>query len=220
MIRTPTATATLRVLILDRDDAFRAGLALLLDEQPDLEVVGVAGTGEELARLLRATAPHVVVMEPRVPQGGTLAIRSVRHLRPTAQVLVVTRADSDPDVLGALRAGARGYLLKDSAPEAVAAAIRIVAEGDVVWAPSVANRVFRMASREMYSPTEFDGLTVQEVELVQLVASGVTYKQIATQLKLSQRTVRTYISHVYRKLAVGNRQLVVRYALRKGLVEP
>jgi DNA-binding NarL/FixJ family response regulator len=214
------ATRAIGVLIVDDQALFRVGLARLLDADPRIEIVGQAGDGGEGVRLAAELKPDVILMDLRMPTlGGIDATRQITEADPSAKVLILTTFDTDNEVINALRAGASGFALKDSEPEAIVHAIEAVMAGQRVMASQVAQRVLDMLSGAR-SPKEFyDGLTAREVEILRHMAGGLANKQVAYRLGISEKTVRNHISNIYEKLGIYDRTKAVLYAVRKGLVE-
>jgi DNA-binding NarL/FixJ family response regulator len=216
----PTALRVARVLIVDDQTLFRSGLARLLSEDPHLEIVGQAADGLSAVTQASSLKPDVVLMDLKMP--GLDGIEATRRLvaeRPDIKVLILTTFDADSYVIQALRAGACGYILKDSQPEAIVASIMAVLSGERVMANAVTNRVIDMLTGTA-SPKEFyDGLTSREVEILKFLAIGYANKQIAHRLHISEKTVRNHVSHMYEKLHIADRAQAVLYAVRKGLVE-
>ena len=216
-----TATRVARVLIADDQTLFRSGLARLLDEDPRVEVVGQATDGADVVNRVGTLKPDVVLMDIKMPNvDGIEATRRIVADHPEVKILVLTTFDADSYVLQALRAGASGYVLKDSLPEAVVSSILSVMAGERVMASAVANRVLDMVTGSTTPKEFYDGLTVREVEIMKLLASGQANKQIARKLGISEKTVRNHVSHMYEKLHIYDRSQAVLYAVRKGLVEP
>ena len=209
-----------RVLIADDQTLFRSGLGKLLGEDPRIEVVGQAGDGAEAIERATVLRPDVVLMDLKMPNlDGVEATRRIMSELPEVKVLVLSTFDADSFVLQALRAGANGYVLKSSEPEAIVSSILAVVSGERVMASAVANRVLDMLTGSA-SPREFyDGLTSREIEILKLLATGQANKQIARRLNISEKTVRNHVSHLYEKLHIYDRSQAVLYAVRKGLVE-
>jgi DNA-binding NarL/FixJ family response regulator len=220
VVSSETVTQAARVLIADDQTLFRSGLARLLGEDPRVEVVGQAADGAEAVQSVAALQPDVVLMDLKMPNvDGIEATRRILAQYPGTKVLVLTTFDADSYVLQALRAGASGYVLKDSQPAAIVSSILAVVAGERVMANAVANRVLDMLTGST-SPKEFyDGLTAREVEILKLLATGQANKQIARRLSISEKTVRNHVSHMYEKLQIYDRSQAVLYAVRKGLVE-
>lgn len=220
MVSTETGTQVVRVLIADDQTLFRAGLAGLLEEDPRVQIIGQAVDGADVIKRAAALKPDVVLMDVKMPNvDGIEATRTIVSEHPEIKVLVLTTFDADSYVLQALRAGASGYVLKDSQPSAIISSILAVMSGERVMASAVANRVLDMVTGTT-SPKEFyDGLTAREVEIIKLLAVGQANKQIAYKLHISEKTVRNHVSHMYEKLNIYDRSQAVLYAVRKGLVE-
>jgi DNA-binding NarL/FixJ family response regulator len=217
---TTTTGARVRVVIADDQTLFRVGLARLLGEDPRVEVVGQAGDGLEAVRLARSLQPDVVLMDLKMPElDGIEATRRIVAEQPSVRVLLLTGFEADNHVLQALRAGASGYILKDSRPDSIVSSLLAVQAGERVMASVVANRVLEMLSGATTPKEFYDGLTAREIEILRLLAAGKANKQIAFQLKISEKTVRNHVSNMYEKLGIYDRSQAVLYAVRKGLVE-
>jgi DNA-binding NarL/FixJ family response regulator len=207
-----TATRAARVVIADDQTLFRAGLARLLDVDDRVAVVGEAVDGADAVKLALSLKPDVVLMDIKMPNlDGIEACRRIVTENPKIRVLMLTTFEADNHVIQALKAGASGYVLKDSTASAIVSSILAVVAGERVMAGAVANRT---------TPKEFyDGLTAREVEILKLLATGMANKQIAYKLKISEKTVRNHVSNMYEKLDIYDRAQAVLYAVRKGLVE-
>jgi DNA-binding NarL/FixJ family response regulator len=213
-------TKTVSVLIADDQTLFRTGLARLLSEDPRIAICGQAANGQEAVAKAAATKPDVILMDLKMPgMDGIEATAKIVAAEPTAKVLILTTFDTDSFVLQALRAGASGYVLKDAEPAAIASSIMAVMAGERVMAGPVANRVLDMLTGASTPKEFYDGLTGREIEILKLIATGKPNKQIAYTLKISEKTVRNHISHIYEKLDIYDRAQVVLYAVRKALVE-
>jgi len=209
-----------RVLIADDQTLFRSGLARLLEEDPRVQIIGQAADGAEAVKRAAALKPDVVLMDLKMPNvDGIEATRKIASENPEIKVLVLTTFDADSYVLQALRAGASGYVLKDSQPSAIISSILAVMSGERVMASAVANRVLDMVTGTTTPKEFYDGLTAREVEIIKLLAIGQANKQIAYKLHISEKTVRNHVSHMYEKLNIYDRSQAVLYAVRKGLVE-
>jgi DNA-binding NarL/FixJ family response regulator len=214
------ATKAVRVLIADDQTLFRAGLARLLNEDPRVEVVGQATDGADAAKLAAKQKPDVVLMDLKMPKtDGIEATRQIMEADPGVKVLILTTFETDSQVIQALKAGASGYVLKDSSADAIVSSIVAVMSGEKVMASAVANRVLEMLSGTTTPKEFYDGLTNREIEILKLLANGMANKQIAYRLKISEKTVRNHVSNTYEKLGIYDRSQAVLYAVRKGLVE-
>jgi DNA-binding NarL/FixJ family response regulator len=209
-----------RVLIADDQTLFRRGLARLLEEDPRIKLVGQASDGHEVVMKAMELKPDVILMDLRMPGlDGAEATRKVVTENPGVKVLILSSFDADSYVLQALGAGASGYVLKDAEPGAIASSILAVMTGERVMAGAVANRVLDMITGTSTPKEFYDGLTDREIEIMKLMAVGKANKHIAYSLKISEKTVRNHISHIYEKLQIYDRAQVVLYAVRKALVE-
>jgi len=217
---------TIKVAVVDDQEIVRAGFAALLDTQEDLRVVGTAADGEEAVELCRLQRPHVVLMDVRMPvMDGIEATRRVttNGKRPP-RVIVLTTFDLDEYVYDALGAGASGFLLKDVTADTLFDAVRVVAGGDALLAPTVTRRLVSEFARLRPSvPSDPDALaelTPREIEVFLLVAEGLSNGEIAERLVVSDETVKTHVSRVLAKLAVRDRTQAVVVAYESGLVTP
>ena len=213
-----------RVLLADDQELVRNGFRLILELEPDLEVVGEAADGREAVRLARDLEPDVVVMDVRMPElDGIEATRRLHGAGSSARVLILTTFDLNEYVYGALRAGASGFLLKDAPSDQLVAAIRTVAEGDELLAPAITRRLIEHFLRRPpidAAPPELGELTEREREVLTLVARGLSNAEIGMRLFLGEATVKTHVSRVLRKLALRDRVQAVVYAYESGLVSP
>lgn len=208
----------IRVLLAEDHRMVREGLRALLDGLEDLEVVGEAADGEEALRLATARGPDVVVMDVGLPRlGGIEATARLRRERPDIQVVALSMHDDAPTVDRALRAGARGYVLKGAGVDALADAVRTVARGDVYLSPGVSDYVLQGYLGNDEAPS--DPLTSREREVLQLVAEGLTGRRVAELLGLSPKTVDNHRSRIMDKLGIHTTAGLVRYAMRRGLVQ-
>ncbi len=211
---------TIRVLIADDQTLFRSGLARLLAEDPRITICGQAVDGDDAVAKSAALKPDVILMDLKMPGvDGVEATAKIVAAQPAVKVLILTTFDTDSFVLQALRAGASGYVLKDAEPAAIASSIMAVVAGERVMASAVANRVLDMLTGASTPKEFYDGLTGREIEILKLIATGKPNKQIAFSLKISEKTVRNHISHIYEKLEIYDRAQAVLYAVRKALVE-
>jgi DNA-binding NarL/FixJ family response regulator len=220
MDKPAVASAAVRVLVVDDQTLFRSGLARLLDEDRRVTVVGQAVDGEDAIRQVPSTRPDVVLMDIKMPNmDGIEATRQIVAQFPGVHVLVLTTFEADNHVIQALKAGASGYVLKDSLSDSIVSSIVAVMAGERVMASAVANRVLEMLTGTTTPKEFYDGLTSREVEILKLLASGMANKQIAFRLKISEKTVRNHVSNMYEKLGIYDRAQAVLYAVKKGLVE-
>jgi DNA-binding NarL/FixJ family response regulator len=205
---------TFRVLIADDHPLFREGMRGRLDRVGDIVVVGEAASGEEAVELARKLEPHVVLMDIKMPGlNGIEATREILRANPRVGVLMLTMFEDDDSVFAAMRAGAKGYLLKDSGGEGVVHAIRAVTSGEAVFGPGVAERIigFFSVPRSAAPQRAFPELTEREEEILSLVAQGRSNQEIARQLFVSLKTVRNHVSNILVKLQVADRaQAVIR----------
>jgi DNA-binding NarL/FixJ family response regulator len=209
----PEAPAGISVVIVDDHPVVRAGLAGILAAEPDLTVVGEAASAQEAVTLARARQPDVVLMDLRMPGGdGVEATIGVLAAAPKARVVVLTTYDSDADILRAVEAGAAGYLLKDAARSDLVAAIRSAARGDTVLAPAVATRLVDRMRR----PQPADALSPRELQVLRLVAKGLSNAEIGRELSISEATVKTHLLRTFGKLGVSDRTAAVTTALAAG----
>jgi DNA-binding NarL/FixJ family response regulator len=219
---------TARVLVVDDQAMVRAGFAALLDAQPDIVVVGQAADGEEGVRLAAETLPDVVLMDVRMPVldgiEATKAMLAPGRPLPLPKIVMLTTFDVDDYVLDALRAGASGFLLKDALPDDLVEAVRIVARGDALLAPSVTRRLIeRFAGRPTGTTaigSDLDVLTDREREVLREVAQGRSNSEIAGVLFIAEQTVKSHVSRVLTKLGLRDRAQAVVVAYEAGLVVP
>lgn len=213
----------IRVLVVDDQAMVRAGLRLILDGQADIEVVGEAADGEEAQVAVRRDRPDLVLMDIRMPRlDGIAATRKLIEHDPAVRVLIVTTFDADQYVFEALRAGASGFILKDSSPEQLVAAVRLIAAGDALLAPARTRRLIetQVRPKPTVDSSLIGTLTDREREVLVLMARGLDNGQIAAELFISDATVRTHIGHVLSKLNSRSRVQAVVVAYESGLVRP
>jgi DNA-binding NarL/FixJ family response regulator len=218
-------SATIRVLIVDDQALFRSGLAVIVDAQPDMMVVGEAGNGSDAVRLVEQFEPDIVLMDIRMPEmDGVEATRRIfapqsaaRRTQPV-RVVVLTTFNLDDRAAKAIRYGASGFLLKDTTPDHLQAAIRTVHAGNAVLAP---NDLQRLLEGEFKSrlpvPTAYDSLTEKEIEVLKLLARGMSNTEIAKQLYISESTVKTHVGSMLRKLDLRDRVQIVVFAYQHGI---
>jgi DNA-binding NarL/FixJ family response regulator len=216
----------IRTLVADDQEVVRAGFSALLDTQPDLAVVASAADGAEAVKLSNDHGPDVVLMDVRMPVlDGIEATRQIcagDGDRP--RILILTTFDLDEYVYDALQAGASGFLLKDAPAETLFEAVRVIAAGEALLAPAITRRLIaefaRLRPRPQAPPSGLDALTPRETEILGLVAEGLSNREIAIRLVLSDETVKTHVSHVLRKLGLRDRAQAVVVAYESGLVVP
>jgi DNA-binding NarL/FixJ family response regulator len=203
----------IRVQLVDDHPVVRAGLAGILHAEPDIEVVGEAGSADEAVAVARSVQPDVVLMDLRMPGGdGVVATAGVLAAAPSARVVVLTTYETDADILRAVESGAAGYLLKDASRAELVAAIRAAARGETVLAPSVATRLIDRMRR----PPAADALSPREVEVLRLVARGLSNAEIGRELFISEATVKTHLLRAFAKLGVSDRTAAVTTAIAAG----
>ena len=206
-----------RVLIADDHPMFRFGLRTRLSAEPDLAVVGEAGSGEQAISLTAQLAPDVVLMDLNLPGvNGIEATRAIREACPGVAVLMVTMFDDD-SVFAAMRAGARGYLLKGAEADETVRAVRAIANGEAIFSPSIARRLICFFTAPRPTTPSFPELTEREREVLALIAKGYTNTAIADRLVLSSKTVRNYVSSIFGKLQVADRTEAITRARSAGL---
>jgi DNA-binding NarL/FixJ family response regulator len=212
---------TLRVLVAEDHPLFRKGMISLLSSVPEFEVVGEAKTGEEAVVRAADLQPDVILMDLQMPEvNGIEATRRILQHDPSVRILVVTLFEDDDSVFMALRAGARGYVLKDADEEEMVHAIRAVGRGEAIFSPNVATRVlayFAASSPGGASPQAFPTLTDREREILHLIAQGQPNPSIAKELSLSTKTVGNYVSNIFTKLQVADRAQAIIRAREAGL---
>ncbi len=211
----------IRIVVADDQGMVRRGLVSLLGMEPDIEVVGEAGDGDEAIRVVQATSPDVALLDIRMPvMDGIEAMRRLTLSCPSTRLLALTTFDLDEYVFEALRAGASGFLLKDASAEDLAAGIRAVAAGDAVLAPAVTRRVIEAFSRNVprvRASERLSELTPRELDVLRLIAKGHSNAEIAGELILTSATVKTHVSSVLSKLGVRDRVHAVILAYETGL---
>jgi DNA-binding NarL/FixJ family response regulator len=214
-----------RVLIADDENLMRAGLIELLTADPEIEVVGQASTGREAVERARRLGPDVVLMDVRMPDlDGIAATRELLGAAPGARVLILTTFEQDDYVFGALRAGASGFLLKRTRPEELIAAVHTIAAGDSLLSPSVTRRVIdRMAQQptpELADQPKLEQLTSREREVLELIARGLSNREIASALVVEESTIRTHVKRILTKLDLRDRVQAVIFAYETGVNRP
>lgn len=206
----------IRVLIVDDHAVVRQGLKMFLGTDPDLEIVGEAGDGAQALRLARELLPDIVLMDLLMPvMDGIEATAQIRRALPDTEVLALTSVLEDSSVIGAVKAGAIGYLLKDTEAEALCRAIKAAAAGKVQLSPEAAARLIR----EVQAPADPEPLTARERDVLRLLCAGETNKQIALHLAVGESTVKTHVSTILSKLGAQSRTQAAVYAAQSGLAQ-
>jgi DNA-binding NarL/FixJ family response regulator len=218
------------IVLVDDQELLRMGFRMVLDAQPDLELVGEAGDGEEALEVVARLQPDVVLMDVRMPGiDGVETTRRIVERGDRSRVIILTTFDLDEYAYAALRAGASGFLLKDAQPADLVSAIRAVASGDAVVAPSTTRRLLATVADQLPDPLQeprpdldltADGVTPREREVLVAVARGLSNAEIAQQLVLSEATVKTHVGRILSKLELRDRVQIVVYAYERGLISP
>jgi DNA-binding NarL/FixJ family response regulator len=214
---------TIRVLIADDQQLVRSGFRMMLEAEGDIEVVAEAADGQEAVELTKSTRPDVALLDLRMPRmDGIQATELIAKGTPGGtRVLVVTTFDADEYVYAALRAGASGFLLKDAPPEELAVAVRVIAGGEALLAPSVTRRLIEEFARlQPGRQQNLEGLTEREMEVLRLVARGLSNAEIARELVIGETTVKTHVGNVLMKLGLRDRAQAVVVAYETGVVRP
>lgn len=208
----------IRVMVVDDHPVVRQGIKSLLDEEEDIQVVGEAVNGRDALEKVEGLNPDVILMDLVMPEmTGIEAIENITALHPDARILVMTSFAADDKVFPSIKAGALGYLLKDSDPEDLIRMIRQVFRGELSIHPTIARKVIHELSHPAREPLTPSPITEREVEILQLMAQGMENKEIAARLVVRDATVRTHVSNILRKLQLANRVQATLYALRTGL---
>lgn len=212
----------IRIHIADDHELVRYALRTLLENEPDIEVVGESADGEGAVAAVADGGIDVVLLDLRMPgMGGIEACRLIKESQPAVNVLVLTSFGDDDEVFGVLAAGAGGYILKDTRPELVVQAVRSLADGQAVFDSKIAARVIAGKTDAETAPTAalLNGLSDRELEVLRLMAKGMTNKEIARALWIGEATVKTHVSHVLHKLETADRTQAVLFAIQAGLVD-
>jgi two-component system NarL family response regulator len=206
-----TSVAVARVLIVDDHALLRTGVANIINQEPGFEVVAEASNGREAIDAFLVHRPDVILMDLRMPEmEGVEAVKRIREIDPHARVVVLTTYDADEDIARALQAGAKAYILKDIAADALVACVRTVLAGKTYLAPAAAAKLAERVTQVQLTP--------RELAAMRLVAKGQSNKEIAVALDISERTVKSHLAHLFEKLQVTSRTEAVRVATRRGLV--
>ncbi|GAX90286.1 response regulator [Effusibacillus lacus] len=209
----------IRVMLVDDHTVLRDGIRSILDIEPDMEVVGEAVSGNEVVEKVRACSPHVILMDINLPdKNGVEVTALVKQKFPECKILVLTMFDHDEYFMSALRAGADGYLLKDATSEQVVEAIRTVHKGDSIIHPSMTKKLITYHQRQSEPKASDNELTEREKEVLLGLVKGLSNKEIAAQLYISDKTVKIHISKIFKKLNVKSRSQAVIYAVQNQLV--
>jgi DNA-binding NarL/FixJ family response regulator len=221
----PAGGMTIRVVVADDQGMVRSGFSVLLNAQPDIEVIGEAVNGQEAVARAAELRPDVILMDVRMPVlDGLHATREITAMPDPPKILVLTTFDLDDYVYEALRAGASGFLLKDASATELAHAVRLVAAGDALLAPGVTRRLIaefaRMGAPRAPTRKQIDGLTERESEVLALVARGMSNAEIAGHLVVAEQTVKTHVGRILMKLGLRDRTQAVVLAYESGLVHP
>lgn len=219
--------SSIRVLIVDDHTLFRKGLISLLKQQDGIEVVGEARDGEEGLQMAGKLSPQVILMDVQMPRrNGIEATRAIREILPEAHIIMLTVSEEDEDLFSAVKAGARGYLIKNVEPEQLIKAIHLLAKGEAVIPHSMASKLLKEFSNISNRPPEpkaesrLKSLTERETGVLQLLAKGGSNKDIANELCISEHTVKIHLKNILKKLHMNNRIQAAVYAYQQGLVPP
>lgn len=212
----------IRVLLADDHTLFRKGIRNMLEEMPDIEVVGEAATGREAVEQACALVPDVILMDIKMPEiTGIEATKQVLKENPHIGVILVTMFDDPESAFAGMRAGARGYVLKEAEPEELRRAVEAAQRGEVMLCPIIASKVlehFRAEPSVVAQQLPYEKLSERELEVLQAAADGLNNREIAERLFIAEKTVKNHISNIFSKLNVNDRTQAILYALRQGLV--
>jgi DNA-binding NarL/FixJ family response regulator len=213
-------TAPIRIVIADDHPLLRDGLIAVLSPQPDFDVIGEAGDGAEAIQKVMALRPDVVLLDLAMPaMDGVEVLAHLRVSCPAIPVIVFTAFDTDERILGAIQAGARGYLLKGAPRDQVFDAVRVVHRGESLLQPVVASKLLRQMSRAREATDTSGALTPRELDVLRLLAQGLQNKEIADNLCLTERTIKFHVTSILTKLQAGNRTQAVTMAVQRGLID-
>ena len=211
-----------RLLLADDHTLFRKGVRTLLEQMRDIEVVGEAATGQEVVSQARELVPDVILMDIQMPVfNGIVATRTVLQENPHIGVILLTMFDDPESVFSGMRAGARGYVLKEAEPEELRRAVEAASLGEVILCPIIAKKVLRhfgTAPKTGQLGLPYEGLTPRELDVLKQAADGLSNKEIAVRLVISEKTVKNHVANIFSKLQVNDRTQAILYALRNGLV--
>ena len=212
----------IRVLLADDHTLFRKGLRTLIEQMPGMAVAGEAATGVEAVERARELVPDAILMDIKMPLiGGIEATAQILAENPHIGIVFVTMFDDSESVFTGMRAGARGYVLKEAEPEELRRSIEAACRGEVILCPAIAKKVMELFGRERgrHPPAlPYEDLTARELQVLQLAADGLSNKEIATRLTISEKTAKNHVANIFAKLQVNDRTQAVVYALRAGLV--
>jgi len=207
----------IRLVVVDDHGLFRAGLVSLLTTFPEFEIIGEAGDGREALSVVRATNPDVVLLDVNMPVMDGVETVEMLQKNDAPRILMLTISRHDEDLFGAIAAGADGYLLKDAEPEELRKAINLVAEGKSVLSPEVTSRVLKAVSSSHGIPSDI-ALSKREMDVLKCLAGGMTSSQVASELFISENTVKTHVRHILEKLEAANRAEAVSRAIQLGII--
>ncbi|GAC1643391.1 MAG: response regulator transcription factor [Ktedonobacteraceae bacterium] len=205
----------IRIIIVDDHAVVRQGLRFLLQQQPDISVIGECADGEQAVELASTLLPDVILLDLLMPKmDGMRAVREIKRITPTTRIIILTSYYEDDQIFSVIKAGALSYLLKDSSPQELVAAVRAAARGESTLHPMVAAKVLR----EMQQQSPLDDLTPRERDVLILIARGRSNHEIALELSIGEQTVKTHVSNILSKLHLVDRTQAAIYALQKRLV--
>lgn len=212
----------IRVLLADDHTLFRKGVRSILEQMPGVSIIGEAATGQEVVTLARESVPDVILMDIKMPvMSGIDATKLILQENPHIGVILVTMFDDPESVFSGMRAGARGYVLKEAEPEELGRAVDAANRGEVILCPIIAQKVMEHFGTDMkvrQPGLPYEQLTQRELHILQLAADGLSNKEIAAKLVISEKTVKNHIANIFSKLQVNDRTQAILYGLRKGLV--